>query len=157
MTLSTRDFILITSLQLAVPLWIERYADLSEHDMRLLTGSQKRPGVPNMCGVDLRDGPCPCSSLADIIGTHGDGVQGYGEGCAVTFNALAKAVAICSRWPGGVTVFGHHWCSSGHMGIPHGDEPCLEERARDHRDRREQRADVTPPVVDVHLPDEEVA
>lgn len=34
--------------------------------------------------------------------------------------ALVRGIAVCAYAPGGVTIFGRHWCASAHEGCPNG-------------------------------------
>lgn len=76
---------------------------------------------------------------AQRIAAHGDALMFHsprGE-AARSFSALARGIAIAAYQPGGVTVFGHHWCvGSGHMGVPHRIGPCEEECERERRRER---------------------
>lgn len=100
--------VLIPTLQAAVPLWV---MDLS------------RTPEPTRMGL--------AREAADTVASHGDVLIYGGKGCAAAFNALAKGIALLAYQPGGVTIFGHHWCvGSGHQGIPHDGGPCDAEAAR---------------------------
>jgi hypothetical protein len=82
--------VLLMTLQLAVPLWIERWKRLSwaERTERL----EKR-----------------AAECAEIVASKGDVLQYGGKGCAEAFNALAEGLAILSFVPGGVKFHGLHW------------------------------------------------
>jgi hypothetical protein len=82
--------LLSITLSMAVPLWIE--------ELRPLTDEQRLARA---------------SGLADIIGSQGDIIlypSGKKGETAKAFNALAEGVAIGAFQPGGVTVFGQHFC-----------------------------------------------
>ncbi len=83
--------LLPVALQAAVPLWIER--------VRHMTPGQRQARA---------------AELADVITERGDVIlyrrARRGESAAA-FNALAEALAIGAFQPGGVTVFGSHWCT----------------------------------------------
>lgn len=85
----SRDVVLVTSLQAAVPLWAEQH--------RALPADQ----------VVARARSC-----ASVIAGQGDvlqfGSKRRGE-AAAAFNRLAEGVAALSLMPGGVTVFGAHF------------------------------------------------
>lgn len=87
--LENRRSLLTTTLQLAVPLWIERlrHAGWDHVQERARTCSQ-------------------------IVAEKGDIIQFKskkpGESAAA-FNALAEGIACLAFCPGGVTVFGDHW------------------------------------------------
>lgn len=110
-----RRDLLTTSLLAAVPLWIHRMRDWSPEER-------------------CRRSP----ELADHVAAHGDILQfkskKRGE-TAEAFNRLAEGVAILAHQPGGVTVFGLHWCvGSCHMGIEHAPGPCIAETQRESHD-----------------------
>lgn len=90
------------ALSAAVPL---RIAELSGHgaDGRAYAADQL------WCGQQLKDGPCPCRGLADIIGVHADLIARREPGAATAFNAVARGLALCAYLPGGVTFAGMHW------------------------------------------------
>lgn len=48
--------------------------------------------------------------IATLVGTHGDDLLFGGEHCVETFAATARALACLAFQPGGVTVFGLHFC-----------------------------------------------
>lgn len=87
----TADTVLLTVLELAVPMWIERH-------------TRTDPGNAAEVG----------STLADIIASQGDVFQG-GKGkkgeTAKVFNAVASGLGLLARQPGGVTFAGRHWCT----------------------------------------------
>jgi hypothetical protein len=69
--------------------------------------------------------------LADTIAAHSDDLMYGGKHCAETFNALADALAVGARAPGGVFFRGLHWCiGSGHYGIE-AEQPCRAEVERE--------------------------
>lgn len=85
-----RVMVLLTTLQLAVPMHIE--------EMRHLDGEQLAD-VGRACVV--------------VVGEKGDVLQYGGPGCREAFNALARALAAAAlcAW-GGITFCDLHWCSS---------------------------------------------
>lgn len=50
-------------------------------------------------------------SYADELGAHGDVLQYGGKGAGEVRVGLIRAVAILAYAPGGVTLFGSHWCA----------------------------------------------
>lgn len=92
------------ALSAAVPL---RIAELARHgdDYRIRLANEMT------CGQSLIDGPCPCAGLADIIAVHADAIirRDPNHGAALTFNAIARALAVGAYQPGGVTFAGQHW------------------------------------------------
>lgn len=48
---------------------------------------------------------------ATAIGSHGDDLQFGGKHCQGAFAALARGLAATSFAPGGVNLFGAHWCN----------------------------------------------
>lgn len=89
----TRD-LMRTCLELAVPLWVQRFRDEGKSLRRLLGEAQ---------------------ACADLVAEKGDLLQFSGkeksakEDCKEAFNALAKGMAISSFMPGGVKAFGLHF------------------------------------------------
>lgn len=88
-----QNFLLMTTLEAAVPLHIELFRGISKKELNALT-----------------------SLFAAIITEHGDVLQ-YGgktslerKDCAQTFNSLARGLAALAYQPGGVTFAGKHWC-----------------------------------------------
>jgi hypothetical protein len=92
---------LVTTLQVAVPLWIERWKHATP---------QRRADRAVEC--------------ADMVAAHGDAIlyrtkgrprrlhdeTDEGEpGTAEAFNHLAEGIALGAYVPGGITMFGHHW------------------------------------------------
>lgn len=51
------------------------------------------------------------SEAASVIGSHGDDLQFGGKHCGEAFAALARGLAATSFAPGGVDLFGAHWCN----------------------------------------------
>jgi hypothetical protein len=93
--------LLALSLQVAVPLWIDRIRD-----------------VPWETRIER------ARELAQYIASHGDNIlyRGHKKGqSAEAFNALAEGLAIGAYLPGGVSAFGCHWC------VDH--DTCLEAEA----------------------------
>ncbi len=83
--------VLLISLQAAVPLWIER--------VRHLTPAERQARAAELSGV---------------IASRGDDIlyrSAKKGGTAKAFNALAEGLALAAFQPGGVTAFGHHWCT----------------------------------------------
>lgn len=98
------DTVLQIALSVAVPLRIAELADSGpDYRARLATRLS--------CGQQLREGPCPCRGLADIIASHGDAIErrDLKRGAAQAFNALARGLALGAYQPGGVTFAGMHW------------------------------------------------
>jgi len=85
----TKFTLLSTTLQLAVPLWIERLRSSGwEH-------------------IQARAKQC-----SQIVGEKGDVIlfRGGKKGeSAAAFNALAEGIACLAFAPGGVKIFGEHW------------------------------------------------
>lgn len=87
----TEDSLLTITLKVAVPLWA---AQMSTWEPRRLVR------VAREC--------------CDTIASHGDDIlyQSKHRGdTAKAFNALAQGIAVLAMQPGGVTVFGVHWCT----------------------------------------------
>lgn len=82
--------VLLTTLQLAVPMWIEQLRNV---------GGQ----IP----YDERD------RIIEQINSKGDDLQYGGKrgSAAQAFNAMAKGLAALAYAPGGVTFAGQHWCT----------------------------------------------
>jgi hypothetical protein len=93
--------LLVSTLQVAVPLWIERWRHASPR---------------RRC-----DRAIEC---ADMVAAHGDAIlyrtKGRARrlrdetdegapGTAEAFNHLAEGIALGAFQPGGITMFGHHW------------------------------------------------
>ena len=81
------------------------------------------------------------------IAAHGDALMfrsKKGE-TARSFNAVARGIALGAYQPGGITVFGRHWCVDHDVctGAKPAPQPPPEPKPR--------------PIIDVHLPDGEVA
>jgi hypothetical protein len=81
---------LALALETAVPLWMIRLS-LMSHAARL--------------AVAQRDAGIIAAAMDELV-----------PGCAMTvsqdvFSALARAVAFGALAPGGISVFGHHWCT----------------------------------------------
>ena len=81
-----RSDLLSVSLELAVPLWIERVRWWSDAE-------QARRA--RICSVE--------------VGSHGDGILFRTTHTKTAFNALAEGLAIAAFAPGGVTFKGQHW------------------------------------------------
>lgn len=85
---------LVIGLQAAVPLWILDLAALPEVERDARIRVWARVG-------------------ADEVGSKGDVLQ-YGSKrsgeAAKVFNHLARGLAAAAFQPGGITVFGQHWC-----------------------------------------------
>lgn len=86
-----RDSMLVESLAIAVPLWVERYAgkvswEEAQRRARICVQHLMGPGGEDILFASTRPG-----------------------GSAEAFNRLAEGVAIASFQPGGITVFGHHF------------------------------------------------
>jgi hypothetical protein len=121
--------LLLSSLDAAVPMWML--------ELKHATGAQ-RAEIGSRC--------------AEEVAAHGDVLLYGGKGCAAVFNALAKGIAVAAHQPGGVTVFGRHWCvGSQHMGVPHGPGPCAEEVERAPGAGDEPKP-MPLPIHDVYLP-----
>lgn len=87
--------VLLESLRVAVPLHIVKVSTWDEYSRQL-----------------------EASRFSDIVAAHGDDLLYGGEHCARAFNALAAGLAILAHRPGGVTLYGLHWCvGSGHSGV----------------------------------------
>lgn len=97
-------------LSAAVPLWIYR--------------------VRNWTSADRH---ARAMEIGDYIAAHGDIVRHQamkGESSAEAFNRTAEGIAIGAYQPGGLTIFGLHWCAgSSHYGT-HDDSPCKAEKER---------------------------
>jgi len=50
-------------------------------------------------------------AVAVLLGEHGDDLLFGGKHCAEAFAALATGLACLAWQPGGVTVFGRHFCA----------------------------------------------
>jgi hypothetical protein len=94
---------LMASLEVAVPLWIERWRNASP---------QRRCDRAIACAdvvaahgdkILYRSKPHPARRLHD--GTWAEAEAGTAE----AFNHLAEGVALGAFQPGGITIFGHHW------------------------------------------------
>ena len=83
--------LLKSSLETAVPLWIEKLKE------------KGGPTSEDFSGL---------SSISDILGSRGD-ILLFGNGkkgeAAEQFNMVAKSIAILSFVPGGITLFETHW------------------------------------------------
>lgn len=88
--MSANHDVLLTTLQLAVPMWIEQ--------LRAVGGQ-----LP----YDERD------RIIEQINSKGDDLQFGGKrgSAAQAFNAMAKGLAALAYAPGGVTFCGIHWCT----------------------------------------------
>ena len=94
---------LVISLQVAVPLWIERW--------RRATAQQRCDRAIECAEVVASDGdkilyrsrPRPARRLRDGTYTQAE------AGTAEAFNHLAEGIALGAYQPGGITIFGHHW------------------------------------------------
>lgn len=87
----SNDALLIATLEVAVPMWIDKF---------------KREKVPLEKIVE------DAHELAQVIAEKGDVIQFKSKKRSETgtaFNALAKAIAAMSFMPGGVKVFGLHF------------------------------------------------
>lgn len=49
------------------------------------------------------------AGFADELGAKGDQLLFGGKDAAMLFNRLARAIAVISYCPGGITLFGQHW------------------------------------------------
>ena len=98
---TTRDAVLIETLQLAVPLYIV--------ELRRMLPARRQ---------------AIAREASALIAERGDVLQfGGKEGTtAGAFNALAKGLAAAAYQPGGVKFAGQHWCTD--------DFPCEHWRAR---------------------------
>ncbi len=83
--------LLLTALQAAVPLEIDRARDLTPEHREDVAGS-----------------------AVDILTAHGDDLLYGGPQCARAFNALTRALGCLACQPGGVTWAGQHWCTRLH-------------------------------------------
>lgn len=100
--------VLMETLQIAVPMSLHRLSHWTDRECMALS-----------------------SSLTTQIGSHGDDLIYGGKHCAETFNALADALAIGARAPGGVFFHGLHWCvGAHHYGIER-EQPCQVEVERE--------------------------
>jgi len=78
---------LATCLDAAVPLWIEQFRKLPEEEwQRMLDEINKDFSAKMECVIHRKEGET-----------------------AQAFNDLARAIALLSFCPGGVTCFGRHW------------------------------------------------
>lgn len=114
--------VLLPSLLLAVPMWIHRLRT---------TGEDQRVALAKDC--------------ADVIAAHGDDLLYRSKKpgrTAEVFNALARGIAIGAHQPGGITVFGQHWCTDHDACTGAEAAPQVEPEPKPR------------PIVDVHLPDE---
>ncbi|ONK13258.1 hypothetical protein [Streptomyces sp. MP131-18] len=81
--------VLLTTLQLAVPLHREELRDLPSEQLLAIA-----------------------SNAATVLGSHGDALQFGGKHCREAFNALARGLAAAALTAdGGVTWLGAHWCA----------------------------------------------
>jgi hypothetical protein len=88
---------------------------------------------------------------AQVIVEQGDVLLYGGKGCAGAFNALARGIAAAACQPGGVTVFGRHWCTD-HAACHEAEAWAA---AQPRLSVEHPPVEPTParrPVVDVHLP-----
>lgn len=88
----TRPDVLVPALQVAVPLLL--------HELRAMTETDRTARL-----AQWRE------TAVDQVAHHGDAVQFKTRGTAEAFNGLAKGIAVLSRQPGGVAVFGMLWCA----------------------------------------------
>lgn len=90
----TQHTILIETLTLAVPLWIDR---LAMHD------PARRDNLIQSWAADA----------ADAVSSRGDVLQYGGKRgeAASVFNAMARGLAALAHSPGGVTFLGVGWCA----------------------------------------------
>lgn len=92
---------LATALSAAVPLWILRFAETTNPDLRW-TELQTR--LKRLNGDDVHRGMNFCELMEYTL--H----KGPKEGdSASAFNALAESIAIMAFLPGGITAFGQHF------------------------------------------------
>lgn len=82
---------------------------------------------------------------AELIAERGDQLMYGGKSTADVFNALAEGIAVGAFQPGGITVFGRHWCSDHAVCLGDKPQPGPDESGTDQPRRR---------VVDVDLPEE---
>ena len=68
----------------------------------------------------------------DLIASHGDALQFGGRYRAESRTALAKAIALLARQPGGITQFGIHACTHEHEFCP-GDKSSPDPRENQGR------------------------
>lgn len=92
----TRPDLLIPSLQAAVPLWADQLRALDDDTRAELMRRWQDAAWE------------PLAHMSDV-GMMGGGTKGE---AAAWFNHLARAIAALSFCPGGVTVFGVHWCQN---------------------------------------------
>jgi hypothetical protein len=116
------EALLVSTLELAIPLWVERFAD---------TG-----------------GPCDedfewAREFAWVLGSDGDKLfyrdKKQGE-TARLFNDLARALAIMAHVPGGVTLLGRRWECGVERWVRRAeslDESCSELRLRAGRNSKQ--------------------
>jgi hypothetical protein len=99
----TQRSILIETLAMAVPLWIDRLAGE-------LAGRRSEQMISW------------ASDAADAVASHGDVLLYGGKRgeAAVVFNAMARGLAALAFCPGGVTFLGIRWCARHH---PTGTSP----------------------------------
>lgn len=81
-----RRDVLRTTLQLAIPLWMERVQGWEESH-RLARAA----------------------ACAQVVAEKGDVLQFGGKGCREAFNALAEGLACAAFQPGGVEFLGDRW------------------------------------------------
>lgn len=125
--------VLIETLRLAVPMWIDqlRHLDESPRDRRIQAWA--------------RDAVDPIASRADALQFGGK----KGEAAEV-FNHLARGLAATAFQPGGVTFAGVHWCTD-HAACEDAqawaaDHPlCWTDEQTTQPARR--------PIADAHLPE----
>jgi hypothetical protein len=91
-----RGHLLVESLQAAVPLWAAHLHSIHPDD---------RAEMIQRWAADAVD---PLAGQSDI-GQYGGGKKGE---VAAWFNHVARGVTALSFSPGGVTVFGEHWCQN---------------------------------------------
>jgi hypothetical protein len=92
---TVRQAILLDTLALAVPMWMDR------HD-------QAMPDAER------------AEELKHVLNSYTDDEGTYRGSVAEGFNALAEALALCARAMGGVDFFGTHWCESSRLGVRKG-------------------------------------
>lgn len=119
---AVRDYVLIETLKLAVPLHID--------DLRDATPQQRQRLA---------------REAAQVIASQGDVLMfGGRKGAAANaFNHLARGLAAAAYQPGGVDFAGQHWCTD-HAPCEHASPRGAELTVEPPRPRR--------PVVDLELP-----
>lgn len=83
---SASNVVLLGTLEVAVPLWHERWRDRP---------FEERAARARQC--------------AEEVAAHGDRILFRSKGTAEAFNRLGEGLGILSMQPGGVRFAGHHW------------------------------------------------